>query len=175
MERFAYDRLIQWKAKKNRKPLIIRGARQVGKTWLMKEFAKNEYRDFAYINFENNPKFGDIFKGNSVFGEFKGALTEQYVLQQLTTGKNWSIYYWSSENYGAEIDFLLQYRNVIVPVEVKAEENLQAESLKSFVNKYKSQIALRMSMSDFREEENLTNLPLYVVGALKIYMDTKIV
>ncbi|MBW8323657.1 MAG: ATP-binding protein [Prolixibacteraceae bacterium] len=107
-----------------------------------------------------------LLEGNMIFEEFKGALTEQYVLQQLTTIRDLVIYYWSAERSIAEIDFLIQYSGEVIPIEVKAEENLQAKSLKAFCQKYSPQTAIRTSMSDFRKEDWLTNLPLYAIGEL---------
>lgn len=107
-----------------------------------------------------------LLEGNVIFEEFKGALTEQYVLQQLKTTKEISIYYWSAENATAEIDFLIQYDNSIVPIEVKAEENLRAKSLRNYVDKYSPELAVRSSMSDFRQETWLSNLPLYAISQL---------
>ena len=107
-----------------------------------------------------------LLEGNMIFEEFKGALTEQYVLQQLTTIPDLVIYYWSAERSIAEIDFLIQYSGEVVPIEVKAEENLQAKSLKAFCQKYSPQTAIRTSMSDYRKEDWLTNLPLYTIGEL---------
>ncbi len=108
-----------------------------------------------------------ILEGNRMFEEFKGALTEQYVLQQLTTDAENDIFYWSSETATAEIDFLVQNEEGIIPVEVKAEENLQAKSLKSFYNKYRPGKAVRFSMSDYRKQEWMINIPLYCVGKEK--------
>jgi predicted AAA+ superfamily ATPase len=102
-----------------------------------------------------------IIEGNSIFQEFKGAITEQYVLNELKTAEELSIYYWSSEKSTAEIDFLVQSGEKVIPIEVKAEENLQAKSLKSFYQKYKPLISIRTSMSDYRIDDWLTNLPLY--------------
>lgn len=107
-----------------------------------------------------------LLEGNMIFEEFKGALTEQYVLQQLTSIRDLVIYYWSAERSIAEIDFLIQYSGEVIPIEVKAEENLQAKSLKAFCQKYSPQTAIRTSMSDYRKEDWLTNLPLYTIGEL---------
>ena len=63
MKRFALNKLIQWKEKKNRKPLIIRGARQVGKTWLMKEFGRTCFTNVAYVNFDSNTRMKQVFEG----------------------------------------------------------------------------------------------------------------
>lgn len=107
-----------------------------------------------------------ILEGSRLFEEFKGALTEQYVLQQLVVSPENDIFYWSSESGTAELDFLVQNDDRIIPIEVKAEENLQAKSLKIFTEKYKNENAVRTSMSDYRKEEWLTNLPLYAVSDL---------
>ncbi|MDD4108219.1 MAG: ATP-binding protein [Prolixibacteraceae bacterium] len=107
-----------------------------------------------------------LIEGNVIFEEFKGALTEQYVLQQLNTIPDLVIYYWSSDRSAAEIDFLVQFRDKVIPVEVKAEENLQAKSLKSFCRKYSPELAIRTSMSDYRKDDWLTNIPLYSVTEL---------
>jgi len=104
-----------------------------------------------------------LLEGNDLFEEFKGALTEQYVLQQLVTLPGVVIYYWAAENARAEIDFVLQYLDKIVPLEVKAEENLKAKSLRSYVESFHPSIAVRTSMSDFRKEAWMTNIPLYAV------------
>ncbi len=107
-----------------------------------------------------------ILDGNAIFQEFKGAMAEQFVLQQLKSKLNTPLNYWSAERAVAELDFLIQVKNNVIPVEVKAEENLQAKSLKSYVTKYSPYQAIRASMSDYREEEWLTNLPLY--GILEV-------
>lgn len=110
-----------------------------------------------------------LIEGNSIFEEFKGAITEQYVLQQIIGNKQFSIFYWTSENSNsqAEIDFVVQYNDVIYPIEVKASENLQAKSLKSFVQKYPYAKAIRSSMSDFRTENWMTNVPLYAISQIE--------
>ena len=107
-----------------------------------------------------------LLEGNKIFEEFKGALTEQYVLQQLIASKKATPYYWSAEKGTAEIDFIFQIDSNIVPLEVKAAENLQAKSLKSYCQKYEPRYAIRTSMSDYRQEEWLTNVPLYAINIL---------
>jgi predicted AAA+ superfamily ATPase len=107
-----------------------------------------------------------LLEGNRVFKEFKGALTEQYVMQQLFTDSGITPFYWTADRSSAEIDFVFQHGNDIVPVEVKAEENLRAKSLKSYCQKYLPRYAVRTSMSDFRKEEWLINVPLYAIGTL---------
>ena len=107
-----------------------------------------------------------LIEGNSIFNEFKGALTEQFVLQQLKGIKDIAIYYWSSEKAKSEIDFLIQHSGKVIPVEVKSEENLQAKSLKTFCRKFSNNNAVRTSMSDFRKEDWMTNLPLYAISKI---------
>ena len=98
-----------------------------------------------------------------LFEEFKGALTEQYVLQQIITSPDNDVFYWSADNATAEIDFVVQNENRIIPIEVKAEENLQAKSLKLFCNKYNVGKGVRTSMSDYREQDWMINIPLYAL------------
>ena len=105
-----------------------------------------------------------LLEGNVIFEEFKGALTEQYVLQQLMMKEDLAIYYWTSGTSTAELDFMIQYTGKVVPIEVKAEENLQAKSLKAFYQRYAPDTSIRTSMSDFRQEEWLVNIPLYAIG-----------
>ena len=112
-----------------------------------------------------------IVDGNKIFTEFKGALTEQYVLQQLISQLNVHAYYYSAEKSRGEVDFLVQGSSSVVPIEVKAEENLQAKSLKAFVEKYNPQYAVRTSMSDYREESWLTNIPLYNIDRVMKYIE----
>ena len=104
-----------------------------------------------------------LLDGDQLFKEFKGALTEQYVLQQLKTVKELGTYYWTNDRGSAEIDFLLDTGTEIIPVEVKAETNLKAKSLKSYCEKFKPNIAIRTSMSDYKKETWLTNIPLWAI------------
>ena len=105
-----------------------------------------------------------IVNGNKIFTEFKGALTEQYVLQQLILKHQ--PYYYSKDNSRQEVDFLIQSEGRVIPIEVKAEENLKAKSLRQFVMDNNSEMAYRASMSDYRREDWMTNIPLYCVDAI---------
>ncbi|MDR0618738.1 MAG: ATP-binding protein [Bacteroidales bacterium] len=105
-----------------------------------------------------------IVKGDDIFTEFKGALTEQFVLQQLHTVKDMFISYWANDRSTAEVDFVIQANGEITPIEVKAAENLQSKSFKFFYEKYKPKNAVRTSLSDFRQESWMTNVPLYIIG-----------
>ncbi|HKL66662.1 MAG TPA: DUF4143 domain-containing protein, partial [Bacteroidales bacterium] len=109
---------------------------------------------------------GALIDGNRLFTEFKGALTEQYILQQLISNKDFVINYWSAERSTGEVDFLIQGNNRVIPIEVKAEENLKAKSLKAFKEKFNQEISVRTSMSDYRSQGWLVNVPLYAIGFL---------
>ena len=107
-----------------------------------------------------------LIEGNVIFEEFKGALSEQYILQQIISMPDIAIYYWTADRAKSEIDFLVQFEGEVIPIEVKAEENLKAKSLKAFYQKYSPNYSIRTSMSDFRQENWLTNLPLYAISQL---------
>lgn len=102
-----------------------------------------------------------ILVGSKVFEEYKGAFTEQYVLQEIKSAGEIFTYYYTNDDSTLEIDFLLQIGSNILPIEVKAEENLQSKSMKSFIAKNPELHGIRFSMSNFREQEKLTNVPLY--------------
>ena len=99
---------------------------------------------------------------NRVFTEFKGAFTEQYVLQQLLCRENAPIYYWASEST-AEVDFIIERDGVVFPIEVKAEQNVKAKSLHLLVNRHKGMKGIRFSMLPFKDQDWVTNYPLYSV------------
>lgn len=105
-----------------------------------------------------------LLNKNQILQEFKGALTEQFVCQELFLQNE--LYYWTAEHATAEVDFLIQQGQEVIPVEVKAEENLKAKSLKVFVEKYQPAHAIRTSMSFYRKEEWLEKIPLYGVSTL---------
>lgn len=107
-----------------------------------------------------------LLEGNAVFTEFKGALTEQFIAQELASS-NVELYYYSAENSSGEVDFIVQKENKVIPVEVKAEENLQAKSLRTLCKKYELLDAVRSSMADYREQEWMVNVPLYM---LRVYL-----
>lgn len=106
---------------------------------------------------------GILLDGSSLFTEFKGALTEQYVCQQLKTIDDLGVYYYTNDRGSCEIDFVVDTGVRIVPVEVKAEVNLKAKSLKTYRERFHPEVSARISMSDYKKEEWLVNLPLYAV------------
>lgn len=107
-----------------------------------------------------------LLDGNDLFVEFKGALTEQYVCQQFKTIDNLSVFYYTNDRGSCEIDFVVNTSERIIPVEVKAEVNLRAKSIKVFHEKYKPEISVRTSMADYKKEDWLVNLPLYAISQI---------
>ncbi len=111
-----------------------------------------------------------IIDGNAVFEEFKGSLTEQYVLQELKAQKELSIAYWSKKSGTAEVDFIIQNNSEIIPVEVKASVNLKAKSLASYREQYQPEKAVRTSLADFEINNGLYNIPLYLIENINGYL-----
>lgn len=107
-----------------------------------------------------------ILEGNDIFVEFKGALTEQYVLQQLISDTAYTPYYYGTDKATYEQDFMIQMGKSAVPIEVKAEANLRSQSLKAFCDKYKPDCAIRFSMQKFIDQGWMKNIPLYAVCTL---------
>lgn len=107
-----------------------------------------------------------LLDGNRLFTEFKGALTEQYVCQQLKTIEDLGIYYYTNDRGSCEVDFIVDSGEHIIPVEVKAELNLKAKSLKTYREKFAPEICIRTSMADYKKENGLVNLPLYAVETI---------
>ncbi|WP_419063159.1 ATP-binding protein [Ellagibacter isourolithinifaciens] len=110
-----------------------------------------------------------VIGGGAIFKEFKGALTEQYVCQQLVSECGFTPYYWSAENSSGEIDFLAQGDNQVYAIEVKAEENLRSKSLRAFKQKHPWVSAVRFSMSGFREQDWMRNVPLYAIPSKALW------
>lgn len=108
-----------------------------------------------------------ILIGNNIFSEYKGAFTELYVMQQMKAYKGLGIFYWSSPTADAELDFVVQDDDRILPIEVKAEVNLRARSLRSFVSRHPDLHGLRLSMSPYEEQDWVTNIPLYAISLLR--------
>lgn len=107
-----------------------------------------------------------LLDGSTLFTEFKGALTEQYVCQQLKTISDLNVYYYTNDRGSCEIDFVVDTGERIVPVEVKAEINLRAKSLKRYHERFSPVVSVRTSMADYKKEEWLVNLPLYAIDQI---------
>ena len=108
-----------------------------------------------------------LLDGNELFKEFKGALTEQYILQQLKTLKGVNTYYWTADRGTAEVDFVIDTGSDVIPIEVKAEVNLQAKSLKVYREKFQPRLSVRTSMADYRRDNWLLNLPLWAIECVQ--------
>lgn len=109
-----------------------------------------------------------LLDGDDLFVEFKGALTEQYVCQQLKTIEDLGIYYYTNDRGSCEIDFVVDTGEQIVPIEVKAETNLRAKSLKTYRERFEPESSVRTSMADYKKEDWLLNLPLYAIENITV-------
>lgn len=107
-----------------------------------------------------------LLDGNALFVEFKGALTEQYVCQQLKTLADLELCYYTNDRGSCEVDFVVDTGGRVMPLEVKAETNLRAKSLRTYREKFSPELAIRTSMADYRKEDGLVNLPLYAIGQI---------
>ncbi len=107
-----------------------------------------------------------LLDGNALFVEFKGALTEQYVCQQLKTLADLELCYYTNDRGSCEVNFVVDTGGRVMPLEVKAETNLRAKSLKTYREKFSPELAIRTSMADYRKEDGLVNLPLYAIGQI---------
>ena len=105
----------------------------------------------------------DVLLGDNVFTEYKGAFTEQYVLQQLLASGINHIYYYSSDTSRMEMDFLVQCNGALLPIEVKGGTSIKATSLHNYLMEHPDILAIRYSMLPYRQQENITNMPLYRV------------
>lgn len=120
------------------------------------------YLDCGLMGAITEAPAAQILIGNNIFEEYKGSFTEQYVLQQMMVYRANSIFYFDADDSKQEIDFMTQSDNQILAVEVKAEENLRAKSLRQFKTEHEDSIAVRLSMRNYREEEWMTNVPLFL-------------
>lgn len=112
-----------------------------------------------------------LLEGDKIFQEFKGSLTEQYVLQQLKTIEYLPVYYWTNDSGSAELDFITQLNNLVIPIEVKSATNLRAKSLKTYCEKYKPELVIRTSLADYKKTESLNDIPLYLIESIKNIVD----
>jgi len=108
-----------------------------------------------------------LLDGNDLFKEFKGALTEQFVCQQLKTIDDIGIYYYTNNRGSCEVDFVIDTGEKVIPIEVKAEINIKAKSLRVYKDKFNPEISIRTSMADYKKDDWLLNLPLYGIELVK--------
>lgn len=106
-------------------------------------------------------QISEILLKKNVFEEYKGTFSEQYVLEQLICTSDTGVFFFNSDSTKLELDFLIQEGNLLVPIEVKAEENLRSKSLRQFHEDYPASKPIRLSMSGYREQDWMTNIPLY--------------
>jgi len=122
--------------------------------------------DIGLLGAMSDQDMRTLVEGYRLFEEFKGSLSEQYVLQELIAECGLTPYYWSAERSAGEVDFIIQHQGDIYPIEVKASDNLKSKSLASFCQKYGLQNGLRLSLSAYRDQGWLRNIPLYAIGSL---------
>ena len=108
----------------------------------------------------------DMLLGNNVFSEFKGAFSEQYVLSQIIPFEL-PIHYYATNDSQVEVDFIVQTENRILPIEVKAEKNVRAKSLRVFIEKNPDLKGIRLSMLPYKDQEWMENVPLYCISNLR--------
>lgn len=134
------------------------------KSYCQQEMFKLFLHDVGLLNAMTGLPAELVLEKNTILTEYKGALTEQFVCQELY--QHYVPYYWSPENARAEVDFVIQREKEIIPIEVKAEENLKSKSLGVFAEKYQIKKPIRASMNKYRKESWMENVPLYAVGNL---------
>jgi predicted AAA+ superfamily ATPase len=124
--------------------------------------------DMGLLGAKAGLDFSTLMSGDkTVFTEFKGALAEQFVLQEIKVLDNLPIYYWGNESGKAEVDFLIQYKNEIIPIEVKSSVNTKSQSLSVYMEKYQPAHAVRVSLKNAGITKNLLSIPLYLMENLK--------
>ena len=119
--------------------------------------------DVGLLNYLANVNFSDIMLDSNFL--FKGAITENYIANTFTTN-GFSIYFWRSK-YEAEVDFILQREDGIIPVEVKSSINTKSKSLNEYINKYNPKYSIRLSMKNFGFDNNIYSIPLYAAFLIK--------
>lgn len=124
--------------------------------------------DVGLLSALTNLDVKTILEKTQIFEEFKGAIAEQYVYQQLKSVDDIPIFYWSNDSSRSEIDFVIQHGEYVVPVEVRAEKNLKAKSLNNFIQEYKSKKSVRTSLADYKlNDNNLYDIPLYAISNIE--------
>ena len=114
-----------------------------------------------------------ILEGNDIFIDFEGTLTEQLVVNELKNNITQEVFYWSQSEGKKEATYVIQLDGNNIPIEVKQNEKVESSGLKAFIEKYNTNINIRTSMDDYKEEKKLINVPLYLVGDLKEILKDK--
>jgi predicted AAA+ superfamily ATPase len=124
--------------------------------------------DVGLLGAKAGLSFSTLMSGDkTVFTEFKGALAEQFILQELKVSGNSPVFYWGSASGKAELDFIIQYKNEIIPIEVKSSVNTKSQSLSVYMEKYKPNHAVRISLKNYGQSGGLFSVPLYMIGRLE--------
>ncbi len=127
--------------------------------------------DVGLLSAKSNVKIDTLLNTNyEIFNHFNGALAEQFVLQELKTFSNMPVCYWRRERGEAEVDFIVQSEDKIIPIEVKAGKNTKAKSLSVYIQKYNPEITVKVSQKKYGKEGNLLSLPLYLLGMFEELM-----
>ena len=139
-----------------------------------KEIFKLYMLDVGLLCAKTNIDISTFYQSdNSIFSDFQGALAEQYVLQELKQACDNPVYYWGREKGEAEVDFVMQYKNEIIPIEVKSSRNKQSKSLNTYIDLEKPEHAIRLSMNNYGIADNLYAVPLYMVSSLKDILERR--
>lgn len=161
-----YEKAITWLVQAgliHRIPRVTRPSIPLSAYEDMKAF-KLFFLDVGLLGALCNLSEKALLEGNELFVEFKGAITEQYVIQEMAFDHQSAIWYWSADRAAAEIDALIESERGPIPIEIKAGENLHAKSLRSFYDRFSPALVVRTSLSDYREEQWLCNIPLYLIS-----------
>ena len=122
------------------------------------------FRDVGLLGAQSRIAPETVVDGSRIFTEFKGAMSEQYVQQEIRAVADVVPYFWTSPDSRCEIDFLSESAGAVVPIEAKAEVNLRAKSLKAFRERFSPPLSVRTSLAPWRPQEGLLNVPLYAIG-----------
>ena len=165
MKRNLYTELVGWKDSDTRKTLLVRGARQVGKTFVVNMFGKNEFKNHIELNFERNPEYAEIFSTRvpSEIVERILLFTGQEIIANGEPHTKSELFYWGrkAKNSTAEIDYLLEKYGKIIPVEVKSGSTGRMKGMHMFNEQFKIQKALKISQAPFAEGKPIVSLPFY--------------
>lgn len=160
-----FDDAIQWLVDAGLVHRVTRYTKPANpvRTYEDRKIFKLFLHDVGLLGAQSRLDAAVLLQGSGIFEEFKGALSEQYVLQQIVAARNEVPMYWTAEQAKAELDFAIERADALVPIEVKAAENLRSKSLRSYIDRFHPAEALRFSLSNYREQEDMINVPLYAI------------
>ena len=156
--------------------ILVKRVSKIGvplKFYFEDKFFKAFMLDVGLLSYFLNVEPAKILEDEFIFVEFKGALVEQYVIQQIYSNDD-DIGYWKNDKSSTEVDFVYDYKNNIIPIEVKSGKNLKAKSLKSYMDKYNPVLAIRSSLVEYNDNNGLVDLPLYAISNLEKVAKRKI-